>query len=86
MGERLIGDLDVQEVVGLGALGALVQDGVEHVAVELVEGRVVGEEDEVVCQKRVVLVVGEVEELVEVLVNGQVDRLGALDGRGATRT
>ena len=49
---RLIGDLHVEEVIGLGALGALVQDRVEDVAVELVGARVVGHEDEVVGHQR----------------------------------
>ena len=81
--EGLVGDLHVEEVVGLGALGLLVEDRVEDVSVKLVDGRVVGEEHEVVGKKRVLLVVAEVEDLVEVLVHGQVHRLRALDGGAA---
>ena len=83
VGVGLVGNLDVEEVVRPRALGALVQDRVEDVAVELVERRVVGEEHQVVGKQRVGLVVREVKELVEVLANRQVDGLRALDGRAA---
>ena len=79
---RLVRDHDVQEVVCAGALGALVQDGVEDVAVQLVRRGVVGEEDEVVRDDGVVVVVAKGAELVDVLVDGQVHGLGVLD-RGA---
>jgi len=68
VGVRLVGHLHVEEVVRACAFGPLVHDRVEDVSVELVKRRVVGQEYEVVGKEGVRLVVGEVEELVEVFV------------------
>ena len=80
---RLVCDRDVQEPVGTGTLRALVEDRVEDVAVELVRRGVVRQEHEVVCRVVVGGVVPELCKLADVVLDGKVDGLRALDG-GAT--
>ena len=79
----LIGDMHVDEPVCLGALGMFVQDGIEHVAVERERVGAVGEEHQVVGEYGIGLVVAQAVELIDVLGDGQQNRLRALDG-GAT--
>ena len=76
----LVGDMHVDEPVCLGALGVFVQDGVEHVAVERERVGAVGEKHEVVGGHGIGLVVAQTVELINVLGDGQQDRLRALDG------
>ena len=79
----LIGNVHVDEPVCLGALGMFVQDGIEHVAVERERIGAVGEEHQIVGEHGVGLVVAQAVELVNVLGDGQQDRLRALDGGAA---
>ncbi|VWM24119.1 Uncharacterised protein [Collinsella intestinalis] len=76
---RLIGDLDVQEPVGAGALGVLIEDRVQDVAVEHIGRLAVGEVDQVVAERFVVRVVAQAVELVDVLAHGEHRVLAALD-------
>ena len=78
-----IGDVHVDEPVCLGALGVLVQDGIEHVAVERERVGAVGEEHQIVGEHGVGLVVAQAVELINVLGDGQQNRLRALDGGAA---
>ena len=80
----LIGDMHVDEPVCLGALGMFVQDGIEHVAVERERVGAVGEEHQIVGEHGVGLVIAQAVELVDVLGDGQQNRLRALDGGAAT--
>ena len=80
----LIGNVHVDEPVCLGALGMLVQDGIEHIAVERERVGTVGEEHQVVGEHGVGLVVTQAVELIDVLGDGQQNRLRALDGGAAT--
>ena len=61
----------------------LVQDGIEHVAVERERVGTVGEEHQVVGEHGVGLVVTQAVELIDVLGDGQQNRLRALDGGAA---
>ena len=61
----------------------LVQDGIEHVAVECERIGAVGEEHQIVGEHGVGLVVAQAVELIDVLGDGQQDRLRALDGGAA---
>ena len=79
----LIGNVHVDEPVCLGALGMLVQDGIEHVAVERERVGTVGEEYQIVGEHGVGLVVTQAVELIDVLGDGQQNRLRALDGGAA---
>ena len=80
IGVRLVRHIDVEKVVRPGSLRALVQDGVENIAIELVMRGVVGQKDQVICRVGKVIVMREGLELVEVLRYGQVDGLRALYG------
>ena len=75
--------MHVDEPVCLGALGMLIQDGIEHVAVERERVGTVGKEHQIVGEHGVGLVVAQAVELVNVLGDGQQDRLRALDGGAA---
>ena len=79
----LVGNVHVDEPVCLGALGMLVQDGVEHVAVERERVGAVGEEHQIVGEHGIGLVIAQAIELVDVLGDGQQNRLRALDGGAA---
>ena len=79
----LVGNVHVDEPICLGALGVLVQDGIEHIAVERERVGAVGEEHQVVGEHGIRLVVAQAVELVDVLGDGQQDRLRALDGSAA---
>ena len=79
----LVGDMHVNEPIRLGALGMFIQDGIEHVAVECERIGAVGEEHQVVGEHGIGLVVAQAVELIDVLGDGQQNRLRALDG-GAT--
>ena len=79
----LVGNVYVDEPICLGTLGVLVQDGVEHVAVERERVGTVGKEHQIVGEHGVGLVVAQAAELVNVLGDGQQDRLRALDGGAA---
>ena len=79
----LVGNVHVDEPICLGALGVLVQDGIEHVAVERERVGAVGEEHQIVGEHGVGLVVAQAVELIDVLGDGQQDRLRALDGGAA---
>ena len=79
----LVGNVHVDEPVCLGALGMLVQDGVEHVAVEREWVGAVGEKYQIVGEHGVGLVIAQAIELVDVLGDGQQNRLRALDGGAA---
>ena len=61
-----------------------VQDGIEHVAVECERIGAVGEEHQIVGEHGVGLVVAQAVELIDVLGDGQQNRLRALDGGTAT--
>ena len=76
--------MHVDEPVCLGALGMLIQDGVEHVAVERERVGAVGKEHQIVGEHGVGLVIAQAIELVDVLGDGQQYRLRALDGGAAT--
>ena len=80
----LVGNVYVDEPICLGALGVLVQDGIEHVAVERERVGAVGEEHQIVGEHGVGLVIAQAVELVDVLGDGQQNRLRALDGGAAT--
>ena len=79
-----VGNVHVNEPICLGALGVLVQDGIERVAVERERIGAVGEEHQVVGEHGVGLVIAQAVELIDVLGDGQQDRLRALDGGAAT--
>ena len=79
----LVGNVHVNEPIRLGALGMFIQDGIEHVAVERERIGAVGEEHQVVGEHGIGLVITQAIELVDVLGDGQQNRLRALDG-GAT--
>ena len=67
IGVRLVRHIDVEEVVRPGSLRALVQDGVEDIAIELVMRGVIGQKDQVVRRVGEVVVMREGFELVEIL-------------------
>ena len=79
-----VGNVHVDEPVCLGALGVLVQDGIEHVAVECERVGAVGEKYQIVGEHGIGLVIAQAIELVDVLGDGQQNRLRALDGGAAT--
>ena len=79
-----VGNVHVDEPICLGALGVLVQDGIEHVAVECERVGAVGEKYQIVGEHGIGLVIAQAIELVDVLGDGQQDRLRALDGGAAT--
>ena len=79
----LVGNVHVDEPVCLGALGMLVQDGVEYVAVERERVGAVGEKYQIVGERGIGLVIAQAIELVDVLGDGQQNRLRALDGGAA---
>ena len=79
----LVGNVYVDEPICLGTLGVLVQDGVEHVAVERERIGAVGEEYQIVGEHGVGFVVAQAVELIDVLGDGQQDRLRAFDGSTA---
>ena len=79
----LVGNVHVDEPICLGALGVLVQDGIKHVAVERERVGAVGEKYQIVGEHGIGLVVAQAVELIDVLGDGQQNRLRALDG-GAT--
>ena len=78
-----VGNVHVNEPICLGALGMLIQDGIEHVAVERERVGAVGEKYQIVSEHGIGLVVAQAVELIDVLGDGQQNRLRALDG-GAT--
>ena len=80
----LVGNVYVDEPICLGTLGVLVGDGVEHVAVERERIGAVGEKYQIVSEHGIGLVIAQAIELVDVLGDGQQDRLRALDGGAAT--
>ena len=80
IGVGLVRHVDVEEVVCPGSLRALVQDGVEDVAIKFVRRGVVGQKDQVVCRVGKVIIMRECLELVEILRHGQIDGLCALYG------
>ena len=79
----LVGNVHVDEPICLGALGVLVQDGIKHVAVERERVGAVGEKYQIVGEHGIGLVVAQAVELIDVLGDGQQDRLRALDGGAA---
>ena len=79
----LVSNVYVDEPIGLGALGVLVQDGIEHVAVERERVGAVGKEHQVVGEYGIGLVVAQAIELLDILGDGQQNRLRALDGGAA---
>ena len=79
----LVGNVYVDEPICLGALGVLVQDGIKHVAVERERVGAVGEKYQIVSEHGIGLVVAQAVELIDVLGDGQQDRLRALDGGAA---
>ena len=78
-----VGNVHVNEPICLGALGMLIQDGIEHVAVECERVGAVGEKYQIVGEHGIGLVVAQAVELVDVLGDGQQNRLRALDGGAA---
>ena len=62
----------------------LVQDGIKHVAVERERVGAVGEKYQIVGEHGIGLVIAQAIELVDVLGDGQQNRLRALDGGAAT--
>ena len=78
-----VGNVHVDEPICLGALGVLVQDGIEHVAVECERVGAVGEKYQIVGEHGIGLVIAQAIELIDVLGDGQQDRLRALDGGAA---
>ena len=78
-----VGNVHVNEPICLGALGVLVQDGIEHVAVERERVGAVGEKYQIVGEHGIGLVIAQAIELVDVLGDGQQNRLRALDGGAA---
>ena len=79
-----VGNVHVDEPICLGALGVLVQNGIEHVAVECERVGAVGEKYQIVGEHGIGLVIAQAIELVDVLGDGQQNRLRALDGGAAT--
>ena len=67
----LVGNMHVNEPICLGALGVLVQDGIEHVAIERERVGAVGEKYQIVSEHGIGLVIAQAIELVDVLGDGQ---------------
>ena len=63
--------MHVDEPICLGTLGVLVQDGIEHVAIERERVGAVGEKYQIVSEHGIGLVIAQAIELVDVLGDGQ---------------
>ena len=66
---------NINEVVGLCALWALIQDGIEDVSVQLVKGGVISQEDQVICESCIICIMAETTKLINVLIHRQVNTL-----------
>ena len=80
-GMRFVHGLDVHEPPGAGALGMLVQNRVDDVAVDVVSMGVLGQIHDVVAQALVTVVVAQALELWQVAAQWQQRKLALLDRR-----
>ena len=78
---RLVHGLDIHEPPGASALGVLIQDGVDDIAVDIVGVGVLGQVHDIVAHELVAVVVAQALELRQVAAQRQQRKLALLDRR-----